>query len=385
MRHLRMFIFLVGVTRALGMFPYHLNRQSSSAIFSWPLLVYSILLTLSLWCFSIYVQITTMTSHYSAANGMRYVLVWFMNTSYLIFAFQIPLYFLVFGRKLANTLASLLEFHDKVLYQFTERKFNKEALFQTCLVLIFGIVIFSFEWGSSWTLIIIYFLELMYSEPSQYITPLFYNAFFKLLSLMLAAAFTPLEKVFERKGSQIRVGRNLLTWGKNNVTILPPHYESSHAGKMRVSENKNKEANTLHVLSRSALLTEPTLSKSLTQEEDALLFARRSIILLEEVEVTVARFFAPLISVQLLLDCILSVTFIIYAIMERYTHQSIIYALAVTFRVYLLLEAPEIYYSKVREAGLPGVVAARPFLYRKLKRLFDYSFSTFFFSKHHLF
>lgn len=359
MRHLRMLIFLMGVLRVLGMFPYRINRQSAAATFSWPLLVYSIFLTVILWVFSIYVQLIIIPRELLVTSETQYVMLCFMNISYLICVFLMPLYFLMFGRRLAKPLASLLEFHDEVLYRSTENKFDKKVFCHFLIFLFFGIFTISTDPTSDWIDRATRLLDVFYAAPSRYIIPLFYNAFFKLLSLMLAFAFTPLEKGLERGNSQIKVDQNLLAWDKNKVTIVSPYRTNSHADKTRVSENKNKEANTIHTLSRSEVLTEPTLSKSLTpsfpqQEKDALLFARRSMILLEGVEASVTSFLAPMISVQLLMDSILNVVFMIFILgrdTQGFSLRYAMYTITVTLQIFLMLEAPEIYNKKVRGKG----------------------------------
>lgn len=357
LRHMRLFLFIVGVMKVLGLFPYRFDRHYSAATLCWPLLVYSLMLAMSLWGLAVYVQITFVPSILLTHTGTKLVVLCFQNFSYLIYSLIIPIYFIVGGRKLAKTLASLLEFHDKQIHQFPQGQLDKQAIYHLLIVLAFIVAAFPRHIDYNTPLFVLIVLNTFYILPSLFILGVFYSALFKLLSFMLAAVFIPLENLFCNVRPKAMKGQGdmkTVAWDEDKATSVPSH-KASHTDPTLFPEKRTELF--IKVSNKNILLPQETVWKTSTpsihqQEADTLLFVRRCLIFIEEMEVTVSGFLAPLLCVQLLLECVWNISLLIFIVTgdQPTNFTGVTTAVACMLRLYLMLEAPESYHRKVREA-----------------------------------
>ncbi|MPC65588.1 hypothetical protein E2C01_059726 [Portunus trituberculatus] len=176
---------------------------------------------------------------------------------------------------------------------------------------------------------------------------------------MLAASFTPLKKIYEKQISKSSLEDlqdvEVLSWLENKTTGEPPRDIHSH-DRERVSKGETSKEQTLTNLYRkNPLNPEDTAwgtlpSPSIQQETEALLFARRSLTVIEHLEATTTTLFAPIICLQILLDGILNVSFMMSVLPEdpRMLFIVLFFLGVGELRIYILLDAPEYYKKEVR-------------------------------------
>lgn len=368
MKQTRLLLFIFGVIRVLRLFPYLMDRRSETATLSRPLLIYSLLLPATVWTLGAFmiVALSPMgtTGNFRTQDAIFYLMVF----SYQVIIYLIPLCFLIRSRKLAEALSSLLKFHDKQLCHLIENKIDKRAVFHLFFV-IFSMMCFllaGVKLGSGWLLTALSVVSIFYDTPLRLLVPVLHHAFFRLLSLMVAAAFVPLTKVIENLVGEMFIDYGIaeqpsvrtVLCNEDTVMGVLPGYNRSQKRIISVSGDIKKEQEAPKAFSKSVAHNENTLEKISTpfllrHETDALLCAQQSIILIERVEATVSGILAPLICALLLSECILNVTFLmsIGEIDARQLFQSTFHSVLTLVRSYLLLDAPEDYRSKVRRSA----------------------------------
>lgn len=367
MRHTRMLLFIVGLMKVLGLFPYRLDRQSSTTTLSGPLLMYSILMTATIWAVCIIIHVTILPTLVLEMFGTQFVVfclsIFAINASIFI----LPL-LLLRSQKLARALASLLQFHDEQLCHLTENNLNIRAVFQLLLILFSVIISLSIgilvNFHYHWLLAFSSAISIFYDTPLRFLVPVFHHAVFRLVSVLLGAAFVPLTNEIEnsiREGSFQDGDKQPLVetvlWNENTMKGVPPPDTSNHIHIITEYGEINKGQEDTRMFSRSAAHREHTLRKPSTpflrREADALLSARRSMILIEEVEATVSDLLAPLICTLLLSECILNITSLMSLDLLQ-IRQLLLYSFYTVLAVvksYLLLDAPNDYHRKVSQVA----------------------------------
>ena len=361
-----MVFFMLWIARVLGFFPYHISSQPAKATLSYPLLMYSLVLTMAVLALLTTQQMMYLPIMLSVLHGTRYLVQIFMTLSILILMFLAPFYYLWCSRTLARALASLMEFHNKQLSKFIEGKLDKRALFHLVLVLLFAMTLLftSIKPNIHCDLNISSFIAIFYDLPMRFFVVIVYNALFRLLSLMLAAAFTPVEKLYwklipECSFDDLQVSSNhvkVLPWADNRAAGEQPRYKYSHDNETKVPENTNKESKSSKRYCENSMIHEHIVLGTFPlplhqQDADALLFARYRVRVIERLEATITRVLAPVICFQLLLECILNVTFLLSIQPDhpRLFINHMVYLGIGMLRAYLLLDAPEDYRRKVRK------------------------------------
>lgn len=358
--------------RVLGLFPYYVSHQPVIANFSWPLLVYSLSLIALVWSLLIIQEILYMGMILSQLRGTLHTVYMFMTTSILVYIFVIPPYFLLRSSKVARTLASLLEFY-KDLDQFIENKLDKRTFFHLSMIIFFSVAfsVTLFRPMLPFLLRVCTFIEVFYDVPLHFIVPVLYNALFRILSLMLSAAFAPLEKLY---GNYINNSSFEYLWiNPTFVQVMPrdeeqekcaqPHHAHRYDKEIRVKGNTSKDQKftKVPVYHKNLLNQEHTTWGNLTfsttqQNSDVLISARRSLIIIEQLEARITSLLAPPICLKLFLGCISNVTFMICILPEDAKELSLnlMYASAGMLQTYLLLAAPEDYRKKVSTTTIVG-------------------------------
>ena len=361
MKQTQMLLFLVGIMRVLGVFPYHFSHQPATASFSWYLLILGLSLITSVWAILIVTQTMYLSMLVTVLHGTIHTVYMFMLFSLLIFTFLVPPYILLISRKLAKSLVSVLQLHDKQLGRFMESKLNKQTVFILFLILIFLVLMLIYSVSPSMPFVINInsIIATIYDLPLRFIISLFYNAILRLLSLMLAASFTPLKKLYEKQISKSSFEDlqvvEVVPWHEDRITGEQLRYIHNHDRKTVIKEKTNKEQKFTEVYRKNSLnpdlITWGTLSSpSIQQETDALLFARSNLTVIEQLEATTTNLLAPIICLQLLLECILNVSYMISILPEdpKLILIQLFFLCVGELRVYLLLDAPEHYRKEVR-------------------------------------
>lgn len=341
MKETRILFFMMGVMRWLGFIPYRFSYQSSAATFSSVLLVYSLGLNMAFEIVILNMQISTLPIFLSSVWGTQYIIFLLMNICLLTSVLLTPMFFLLCSQKVAKAFASLLQLHNKLFAQFIENKLDKYAIFQMLFTIFIAInaVIFTIQQKYSWYENTIIGFVMFYSVVMRFVVPVFYNAFFRLLSLMLGAAFTPLEKLYgmhvSKSFEDLSVNKSLVEvvlWAENRTAGGQPCHLNSHERKPKFSEN----CDNLLIIHQTS-----------QQVADAILFARQSITVLEKLEATFTSIFILPICINLLLECILIIVSLIY-ITSKTIFICVILAIGV-IHVWYMLDTPEDYRRKVRK------------------------------------
>ncbi|XP_045103440.1 uncharacterized protein LOC123499484 [Portunus trituberculatus] len=204
---------------------------------------------------------------------------------------------------------------------------------------------------------------------------------------MLSAAFTPLEKLYGNyiPNSSFEYLRIKSTFVEvmprdEKQTFAQPHYAHTYDGETKVKGNTSKEQEFTKVppYRKKSLNAEHTgwgtfTSPSTQQETDALLLARRSVTVIEHLEATTTTLLAPIICLQMLLECILNVTYMMCILPEdaKEISLNLMYICASMLKIYLLLTAPEDYRrmcAKIRKnLRLWSLHVTSPFLQDKIR------------------
>lgn len=362
-----MLLFILGVMRLFGLFPYRIDCLSETVTLSRPVLVYSLLLPATIWAVDVRVWFTWFSMIMTLESGTEIAVFLLMGLAYYVSIYLLPLHFLLRSRKLAKALSSLFKFHEEQLCHLAGNKLDKRAIFHLLLI-VFSVICqlpTGIELDSGWVMTTMKVISILYDTPIRFLVPILHHAVFKLLSLMLAAAFVPLTRAIENLDREVFFNYSIaeqpsvetVLCKEDTVMGVLPRYARSQKHIISVSGNKNKGPEATKPFSRSAANNENTLGKVsvpllLRPETDALLCARHGIILIEGVEATVSGVLAPLICVLLLSECILNVTVMmsIDVLEIRVLFYYIVYLVLAMVRSYLLLDAPEDYRSKVRPA-----------------------------------
>ena len=194
----------------------------------------------------------------------------------------------------------------------------------------------------------------------EFVLPMFYNALFRLLSFMLVAAFSPLEKLYEKCIPECFFEEFWVTptpvQAVSWVEGGQPRHKHIYEGDTRVAKNTGIESGSSKGYRRNSLVLKKAACGTATppssqQEENALLFARRSVWVIEQAEATITRLLTPLICVQLSVNCTVSVAIMMF--MSTGSSQNLFfyvtYVCLEMMQAYLVLDAPDDYRKKVSE------------------------------------
>ncbi|MPC86901.1 hypothetical protein E2C01_081740 [Portunus trituberculatus] len=181
---------------------------------------------------------------------------------------------------------------------------------------------------------------------------------------MLSAAFTPLEKLYgnyihNSSFEYVRINRTFVEVMPRDEkqTCAQPHYAHTYDGETRVKGKTTKEQEFTKVppYRKKSLNAEHTgwgtfTSPSTQQETDAFLLARHNLTVIEHLEATITTLLAPIIGLQILIECILNVTFMMYVLPEdaKQISFNLMYISCGMLRIYFLMAAPKDYQRKVR-------------------------------------
>ena len=353
-----MLFLIIRILRALGLFPYQLSSQPAAATFNVSLLVYSLIPIMALWGSFIATKLVLLPKTFLWLSGTKYVIFLMMNITLFVSIIFTPLYFLLCSSRLAKALVSLLDFHNKQLCRFTQSTVDKHAIIQVFYVLVsmINVYMLTINTSYSWYLKAFYCYMLCHTVLMRFIVPMFHNALFRLLSLMLAAAFTPLEKFYEKLIPGGLTPVEVLSWAEKRTASGQRCYKNNHERKTKIAENTCVESKCLNdfgeFFSIPTKMIWGTWTPSLHQQEvDALLFARCSVTVIAKIEATITSLFTPVICVQLLLECILIIIITMSTNADNFSEffTNIFVLSHEAILTYLLLDATEYYKKKVRE------------------------------------